>query len=442
MTLKRINRVSIGKISGSPAWDNVEAYLAASMVGGAYTDLETTNATTADHTRTSIEISGQRADGQTPGSVSGNKDAAPSLAFYLRGLDLSGGAANGVDASTAAPQYDMLLEQGAGGTTRNIAGEDVIAGSTRWVLQFGGGRVAAVGYAVGDVVGWVNAAGKMECLPIVDVAGGADQITVAGDSGTATGGFSAVPAAADDIYGMRTYPVDQTAGERPHITVHGQLAQSGVQRFFQGCLGSASFADADGLLVATWAAQAQTWTAQQNAAGAPAFGAFTAPNLGPVSTRGARVLICEDTAWGVNGAGVFTAADVAVATAISSSFDLGVDVQPRTAATGTNGRQGFVAVSNGCNAELRLYHDGTTAALLAGGSQTFGDDALLSFMNNQEVSLLLQFGDQPGNTVVFELPNFQANTVLGEEGGLATLDLTGRAFRPTYGTATARIHLL
>ena len=442
MTLKRINRVQIGKISGTPAWDNVEAYLAARMVGAAYTDLEITDASALEFSRPQIELTGRRGDGQDSPSVSGNKDAAPSLAFYLRGLDLSGGAANGVSAATAAPQYDKLLEQAAGGTVRNLSGEDVIAGSTRWMLQFGGGRVAAVGYAVGDLDGWVNGAGKMECLPIVAVNGGADQVTVAGDSVAGTGGFSAVPANTDDIYGMRTYPVDQTAGERAHVTVHGQLAQSGIERFFQGCLGSASFADADGLLVATWAAQAQTWTAQQNAAGAPAFGAFTAPNLGPVSTRGARVLICEAPSWGVNSAGVFTAADVAVATAISSTFDFGVDVQPRTAATGTNGRQGFVAVSDGCSSDVRLYHDGTTANLLAGGSQTFGDGAALQFMDNQTVSLLLQFGDTPGNTVVFEVPTYQANATIGEEGGLATIDLTGRGFRPAYGSATAKVHLL
>jgi len=446
MTLKRINRVAIGKIAGTPAWDQVEKYLAADMVGG-YIDLETTSASTMEHTRPQIAITGQRGDGETPASVSGNKDAAPSLAFYVRGLDLSGGAANGVNASAAAPQYDMLLEQAAGGTTRNIQGEDVIGGSTRWVLQFGAGAVLANGYAIGDVLGWVNASGKMECVPVVAINVGADQVTLAGDSAAnMTGGFSDAPAAADDIYGMRTYPVDQTAGERAHITVHGQLADSGIDRFFQGCLGSVSFADADGLLVATWAAQAQTWTADQNlVAPVPTFGAFVSPALGPVSTRGARVLICADNSWGVDSAGVFAPAastGVAVATSISGSFDLAVDVQPRTAATGVNGRQGFVAVQNGCSSDVRVYHDGSTAALLAAGSQTFGDDAALSFMDEQVVSLLLQFGDQPGNTVVLEVPAYQANAVIGEEGGLATIDLSGRGFRPDFGSATARVHLL
>jgi hypothetical protein len=443
MTLKRINRVAIGKIAGTPAWDNVEAYTAASMAGGAYTDLEVTDASAMEFSRPQIALTGRRGDGQDSPSVSGNKDASPSLAFYLRGLDLAGGAAHGVNASTASPQYDMLLEQSTGGTIRNIQGEDVIAGSTRWVLQFGGGRVAAVGYQIGDIVGWTNASGKVECLPIVGInLGGADTVTVAGDSGTATGGFSAAPAATDDIYGMRTYPVSQTAGERAHVTVHGQLGQSGLERLFQGCLGSLSIADADGLLVATWAAQAQTWTAQQNAAGAPVFGAFTAPNLGPVSTRGARVLICENESWGVNSAGTFAPADVAVATAISSSVDMGTDIQPRTAATGTNGRQGFVAVETACGADIRLYHDGTTANLLAGGSQTFGDGAALQFMDNQTVSLLLQFGDTAGQIVVVEIPTYQANAAIGEEGGLATIDLTGKGFRPANGSATARIHLL
>ena len=442
MTLKRINRVAIGKLSGTPVFDQVENFTAASMVGAAYIDLETTNATTVEHSSPQIEVSGQRGDGQSSPCVQGNRDAAPSLAFYVRGLDLSGGAADGVDASTAAPQYDMLLEQSTGGTVRNIAGEDTSGVSTRWVLQFGGGRVAAVGYAVGDVVGWVNAAGKMECLPIVDVAGGADQITVAGHAVNGTGGFSAAPATTDDIYGMRTYPVDQTAGARAHVAVHAQLAQSGVERFILGCLGNVSFADADGLLVATWVAQAQDWKTPAELTGEPVFGSFTAPNLGPVSTRGARVLICADKSWGVSSAGVFTASDIAVATAITASMDLGTEIQPRTAATGNNGRQGFVAVQNTCNADLRLYHDGTTANLLAASSQTFGDGALIEFMSTQTTSILMQFGNTPGNTIVLEIPCYQANAVLGEEGGLATIDLTGRGFRPEYGSATAKIHLL
>ena len=446
MTLKRINRVRIGKINGSPAWDQVEKYLDADMVPPGYNDLEMTSASAMEHTREAIQITGQRGDGETPAGVSGNKDASPSLAFYMRGLDLSGGAANTVNASTAAPQYDMLLEQATGGTKRNIQGEDVIVGSTRWVLQFGVGRVAVVGYAIGDVLGWVNAAGKMECVPVVAIDAVADTVTLAGDSAAnMTGGFSAAPASGDDIYGMRTYPIDQTAGERSHITVHGRLADSGIDRFFQGCMGSVAFSDADGLLLATWGAQAQTWTAAQNLAGAPTFGAFVAPSLGPVSTRGARVLICADNSWGVDGAGSFTpgaATGVAVATAISASFDTATDIQPRTAATGTNGRQGFVAVQNNCSTEMRLYHDGTTNALLAGGSQTFGDGAALSFQNEQVFSVLMQFGDQPGNTVVIEIPGAQCNTTVGEEGGLATLEMSGRGFRPEYGTATARIHLL
>jgi len=449
MTLKRINRVQIGKIAtpaGQTAWDASESYAAADMVGAAYTDLETTSATSMEYSREQISITGQRGDGESPAGVSGNKDAAPSLAFYMRGLDLSGGAAHGVNASTAAPQYDMLLEQATGGTVRNLQGEDVIVGSSRWMLQFAGGAVLANGYAIGDCLGWVNSAGKMETAIVVAVNVGADQVTLAGDSAVnMTGGFSAAPTAGDDIYGMRTYPIDQTAGERNHITVHGRLADSGIDRLFQGCLGSVSFSDADGLLLATWAAQAQTWTADQNAAGSPAFGAFTAPNLGPVSTRGARVLICADNSWGVDGAGAYTssaATGVAVATAISASFDTATDIQPRTAATGTNGRQGFVAVQNNCTTELRLYHDGTTAALLAGGSQTFGDGAALSFQDNQVFSLLMQFGDQPGNTVVIAIDGCQCNATIGEEGGLATIDLSGRGFRPEYGTATARIHLL
>mgnify|MGYP003134358695 CR=1 FL=1 len=451
MTLKRINRVQIGKIDavvGSTAWDLSEAYAPADMVGNQYTDLEITSATTMEFTREQIAITGQRGDGETPAGVSGNKDASPSLAFYMRGLDLSGGAANAVNASTAAPQYDMLIEQATGGTKRNIQGEDVIAGSTRWVLQFGVGRVGIVGYAIGDVVGWVNpTSGKMETAPVVAIeADGADTIRLAGDSAVnMTGGFSTAPQNGDDIYGMRTYPIDQTAGERAHITVHGRLADAGIDRLFQGCMGSVAFSDADGLLLATYSAQAQTWTADQNAAGAPTFGTFTAPNLGPVSTRGARVLICADDCWGVDGSGNFTpgaTTGVAVATAISAGFDTATDVQPRTAATGTNGRQGFVAVQNNCTTEMRLYHDGTTAELLASGSQTFGDGAALSFQNNQVFAVLMQFGDTPGNTVVIEIPAAQCNTTIGEEGGLATLEMSGRGYRPTHGTATARIHLL
>jgi hypothetical protein len=442
MSLKRINRVRIGKLTGTPVFDQVENFTNASMVGGAYIDLEMTDASTVELTSPQIEITGQRGDGQTPPGVDGNRDGAPSLAFYMRGLDLSGGAANGVNASTAVPQYDMLIEQATGGTARNIQGEDVIAGSTQWVLQFNAGRVAAVGYQIGDILGWVNANSKMECLPVVEVNVGADQVTVAGHAVNGTGGFSAAPAIGDDIYGMRSYPVDQTAGARPHIAVHAQLAQSGVERFVLGCVGSVSFSDADGLLLATWAGQAQDWKTPAEITGEPTFGAFVAPNLGPVSTRGARVIICAEKNWGVSGSGAFSNTDVAVATAISGSLDLATDIQPRTAATGVNGRQGFVSVQNTCNAELRLYHDGTTANLLAAASQTFGDGALLQFMADQTTSILMQFGDQPGNTVVLEIPCYQANAVLGEEGGLATIDLTGRGFRPEYGSATATVHLL
>ena len=98
MTLKRINRVRIGKINGSPAWDPVEKYLDADMAPPGYNDLEMTSASAMEHTREAIQITGQRGDGETPAGVSGNKDASPSLAFYMRGLDLSGGAANAVNA--------------------------------------------------------------------------------------------------------------------------------------------------------------------------------------------------------------------------------------------------------------------------------------------------------------------------------------------------------
>ena len=439
MTLKRINRVKIGKLSGTPVFDQVENFTAASMVGSAYTNLEMTDESSVELTSPQIEITGQRGDGQASPGVQGNRDGAPSLAFYMRGLDLSGGAATGINANTAAPQYDMLLEQSTGGSIRNTIGADADAASTRWVINFAGGVVAGMGVAVGDMLGWVNAAGKMEVLPIVAV--GATTITVAGHAVNGTGGFSAAPQTNDDMYGMRSYAVDQTAGARAHIAVHVQLAQSGVERFVLGCMGSVGFADADGLLVATWAGQAQDWKTPAELTGEPTFGAFVAPNLGPVSTRGARVMICASNNWGVDAAGSFSNTDVAVATAISGSLDLATDIQPRTAATGENGRQGFVAVQNECSADLRLYHDGTTANLLAGSSQTFGDGALLEFMGEQTTSILMQFGDTPGNTVVLEIPCYQANAVLGEEGGLATIDLTGRGFRPTYGSATAKVYL-
>ena len=50
--------------------------------------------------------------------------------------------------------------------------------------------------------------------------------------------------------------------------------------------------------------------------------------------------------------------------------------------------------------------------------------------------------DQPGNIVVVEIPAYQADVSAGDEGGLATIDMTGRGFRPAFGTATARVHLL
>ena len=434
MSLKRINRVNISKLTGSPAWDHVEDF------AGTYVNLETTDASTVDLSSPQIEITGQRGDGQPSPGVDGNRDGTPSLAFYMRGLDLVGGAATGVSAVTAVPQYDMLLEQSTGGTIRNTEGADAAAASTQWVINFAGGAVAGMGVAVGDMLGWVNSNSKMEVMPIVAI--GATTIQVAGHAGNGTGGFSAAPGTGDDMYGMRTYAVDQTAGERSHVTVHAQLAQSGVERFVLGCMGSVGFSDADGLLLATWAAQAQDWKSPAEMTGEPSFGAFVPPNLGPVSTRGARVIICASKDWGVDSAGSYSSTDVAVATAITGSLDLATDIQPRTAATGTNGRQGFVAVQNACNAELRVYHDGTTADLLAGSSQTFGDGALLQFMGDQTTSIMMQFGDQPGNTVVLEIPCYQANAVLGDEGGLATIDLTGRGFRPAYSTATAKVHLL
>ena len=437
MSLKRINRIRIGKQAGTPAWDQVENFASPPVT---YVDLEMTNGSTVELTSPQIEISGQRGDGNTPAGVQGNRDGAPSIEFYVRGLDLSGGAATGVNAGTAAPQYDMLLEQSTGGTIRNTIGADAAAASTRWVINFAGGVVAGMGVQVGDVLGWVNSSGEMEVLPIVEI--GATTIRVAGHAANGTGGFSAAPATNDDMYGMRTYAVDQTAGERSHVAMHAQLAQSGVERFVLGCMGSVSFADSDGLLAATWAAQAQDWKTPAEITGEPTFTAFVPPNLGPVSTRGARVMICPSSDWGVDAAGNYTQTDVAKATAISASMDVGTDIQPRTAATGTNGRQGFVCVENACNADIRLYHDGTTANLLAGSSQTFGDGALLEFMGEQTVSLFIQYGTTPGNVVCLEIPCYQANTVLGEEGGLATLDLTGRGYRPIFASATAKVHLL
>ena len=123
MTLKRINRVAIGKIARTPVWDYVEDYQPAAPQNVVYVDLEVTDASAMEFSRPQIALTGRRGDGQDSPSVSGNKDASPSLAFYLRGLDLAGGAADGVNASTAAPQYDMLLEQSTGGTIRNIQGD-------------------------------------------------------------------------------------------------------------------------------------------------------------------------------------------------------------------------------------------------------------------------------------------------------------------------------
>ena len=50
MSLKRINRVKIGKLSGTPVFDQVENFTSASMVGTAYIDLEMTDASSVELT--------------------------------------------------------------------------------------------------------------------------------------------------------------------------------------------------------------------------------------------------------------------------------------------------------------------------------------------------------------------------------------------------------
>jgi hypothetical protein len=220
------------------------------------------------------------------------------------------------------------------------------------------------------------------------------------------------------------------------LAIHAALADGNADRFFLGCFGSLAFSDAGGLLLGTYTAQAHDWKAQSELVGPPAFGAFAGPNLGPVSTRGTRAIVCSSNSWGVTS-GTHTPSAVAIPTAISGELDVAVDVQPRTAQTGTNGRQGFVAVDNGCSMGLRLYHDGATAGLL-----NFGDASLLSLQEGANLAVARQYGTAAGNVVVTEVPNFQGDAVIGEEAGLATIDLTGRGYRPSNGSATIRIHLL
>lgn len=424
--LARINRVAIAGQTGSPVWDQVETYS-----GITYQDLEMTADSSLEATQPRIETTGQRGDGELPLAAEGNRDAAISLAFYMRGLDLSGGAANAVSASTASPQYNTILEQITGGSVSNNTGDTALVGSTRWVINVNN----AANFSVGNFAGWVNAAGEMEAMPIVDTDNVANTITLAGD-GAATGGFSAAPAAADVIYASRTYTLSQQAGERLPLAIHAALADGNADRFFLGCFGSLAFSDAGGLLLGTYTAQAHDWKAQSELVGPPAFGAFTGPVLGPVSTRGTRAIVCGSNSWGVTS-GTHTPSAVAIPTAISGELDVAVDVQPRTAQTGTNGRQGFVAVNNGCSMGLRLYHDGATAGLLG-----FGDASLLSLQEGANLAVARQYGTAAGNVVVTEVPNFQGDAVIGEEAGLATIDLTGRGYRPSNGTATIRIHLL
>ena len=102
--LARINRVAIAGQTGSPVWDQVETYS-----GITYQDLEMTADSSLEATQPRIETTGQRGDGEMPLAAEGNRDASISLAFYMRGLDLSGGAANAVSASTASPQYNTIL---------------------------------------------------------------------------------------------------------------------------------------------------------------------------------------------------------------------------------------------------------------------------------------------------------------------------------------------
>ena len=429
--LARINRVAIAGQTGSPVWDQVETYS-----GITYQDLEMTADSSLEATQPRIETTGQRGDGELPLAAEGNRDAAISLAFYMRGLDLSGGAASTVSASTAAPQYNTILEQITGGSVSNNTGDTALVGSTRWVVNVNN----AANFSVGNFAGWVNGAGVLEAMPIVATDNGANTITLAGD-GAATGGFSAAPAAGNVIYASRTYTLSQQAGERLPLAVHAALADGNADRFFLGCFGSLAFSDAGGLLLGTYTAQAHDWKSQSELAAGPgpappAFGAFAGPNLGPVSTRGTRAIVCGSNSWGVTS-GTHTPSAVAIPTAISGELDVAVDVQPRTAQTGTNGRQGFVAVDNGCSMGLRLYHDGATAGLL-----NFGDASLLSLQEGANLAVARQYGTAAGNVVVTEVPNFQGDAVIGEEAGLATIDLTGRGYRPSNGTATIRIHLL
>ena len=427
--LSRINRVSIAPQTGTPAWDQVENYAAPALT---YVDLEMTADSTMTADQPRIATTGQRGDGETPLAAEGNRDAASSLAVYLRGLDLAGGAGNGISTATAAPQYDAILQQTTGGTVTNTTGDLAQVGSTRWVV----GVVNAAHFAVGNFAGWVNPAFEMEAMPIVDLDLVANTITIAGEAVGATGGFSAAPAAGNVIYASRTYKLSQQAGERTPLAIHADLADGNAERFFLGCFGSLGFSDADGLLLGSFTAQAHDWKAASELVGPPAFGAFVGPTLGPVSTRGGRAIISSANSWGVT-AGTHVASPVAIPTVISGELDVAVDIQPRTAQSGTNGRQGFVAVDNGCAMPLRLYHDGVTAGLLG-----FGDASLLSLQEGASLAVARQYGTTPGNVVCAEVPSYQGDAVLGEEAGLATIDLTGRGYRPSNLNATIRIHLL
>ena len=429
MTLHRINRIAIAPQPGAPAWAQVDTF-----AGLTWTDLEVTEGTALELQQPRIATTGQRGDGETSLGAAGNRDAAPSLTFYPRGIDLAAGAGNGINTSTGAPAASALIAQACGGSVTDNVGNQVSGVSTRWLI-------AAAGHAftVGTVVGWVNPAGKLEVLPVVEVNAGVD-FTVAGD-GVALGGFSSAPIAGNDLFAARTFEVDQQAGERGHVAVHALLANGASERFALGCLGSVSFSDADGLLAGTWAAQAHDWRAASELAGPPAFAAFSGPVTGPVSTRDNRVILSTSDSWGVSSVG-HTPASVAVAEAISGDLDLALDVQPRAAVNGVNGRQGFAAVENACSMTLRLYHDGSANAFFAGGSETFGDGALLQLSQGQGLSVGRQYGSTPGNVVFVEILNFQGDATQADEGGLSTIDIAGRGYRPAFGGATARVHLL
>lgn len=424
--LSRINRIAIAPQTGSPAWDQVETYAAPPLT---YTDLEMTADSSLGAEQPRIPVTGQRGDGETPLAAAGNRNSSISLNFYLRGLDLSGGADDATSSSTAAPQYHSILEQVTGGTVEDNQGDLALVGSTRWAINVAN----PARFTVGNFAGWKNAAGELEAMPIVEV--GVGSITVAGD-GAANGGFSAAPGAGDVIYASRTYRLDQTDGERAHLAIHASQADGNAERFYLGCLGSLSLSDSDGLLMAAYTAQAHDWKAASELAGSPAFGAFVAPSLGPVSTRGGRAIISSADSWGV-AAGSHTPSEVAIPTVISGELDVALDVQPRTAQSGTNGRQGFVAVEAGCSMPLRLYHDGGTAGLLG-----FGDASLLSLQGGSAIAVARQYGTTEGNVVVAEIPHYQGDAVIGDEAGLATIDLTGRGYRPSNGSSTIRIHLL